>query len=144
MTSPRAPRSTVSLASCITTPSPRWSAPETAGSPRAGNASACQSAVAVYARGQRDADRREADLRDQFEPVESRCVGITSRPGDGRADERGHDADQHGQPDRDGLLTGYDQTSQCADDQADDDRRDDAGDGHRISLVATGPWSTAW
>jgi hypothetical protein len=90
-------------------------------------------AAAVDARHDRDADGGHDDLHDEFDPVDTPGVGHAEEPGDPGADERGHDADQDGQPDRDVLLPGRHEAAEESDDGADDDRGDDSRDGHRSS-----------
>jgi|tagenome__1003787_1003787.scaffolds.fasta_scaffold18732003_1 hypothetical protein len=72
---------------------------------------------AVGVGGDEDADGRQDDLDDQFDPVEAAGVGDAQGAGDSRADERGDDADDDGQPDRDVLLAGNDEPPERTDDE---------------------------
>src|SRR5690606_8771603 len=95
--------------------------------------------AAVDPRDDRDADGGDDDLHDEFDPVDAPGVGHPEQAGDPGADERGHDADQDGQPDRDVLLPRRHETAEETDDGPDDDRGDDARDGHRSPCFPHGP-----
>src|SRR6478735_6087156 len=80
-------------------------------------------AAAVRPGHDRDTDRGDDDLDDEFQPVDA--TGLrrdAERPCDECADERGNDADDDRQPDRDGLPARHDQPTEGADDGTDDDR----------------------
>src|SRR6185436_15958400 len=99
--------------------------------------------AAHHAGHQEDADGREDDLEEQFDPVDAVGVRDAGGPRDRRSDERRDDADEHRHENPDALLAGNDEPAECADYQADDESRDDAGDGHGPTSVMEPP-CTSW
>lgn len=91
---------------------------------------------APIARDGGHADRGEHDLDGQLAPVDALGVGDAEAARDGRADEGGHDPDDHGEPDRYRLAARHDETAQRADHEADDQGGDDSGDVHRTSFLS--------
>jgi inner membrane transporter RhtA len=90
-------------------------------------------AAAVRPGHDRDTDRCHDDLHDELQPVDAAGLGRNAKGTcDERADERCDDTDDDGQPDRDGLPARHDQPTKSADDGTDDDRGNDARDGHGV------------
>src|SRR6185369_12337858 len=86
--------------------------------------------AAVPAGDRADPDRGQDDLDQNLEPVDPARIGPAEDAGDRGADERGHDADHNGEPDRDVLLARHHEPAEGADDEANDKCRDHAADGH--------------
>ena len=96
-------------------------------------------AARVHACHNRDADRGDDHLHQEFQPVDAAGLRRNSEcPCDERADERCDDADDDRQPDRDGLPARHDQPTKRADDGTDDDRGNDARDGHGVLQYCPG------
>src|SRR5690606_12852567 len=89
----------------------------------------------VHARRKRHTDRGQPELGDELQPIPSGGVGVTEPPCDRRAEERGDDADDDGEPDRDGLLAGQNQPREDTEHQTHQDRGDDSRNLHGARSV---------
>ena len=94
----------------------------------AGNRPVDQAAFFAYTHpGERaDPEDSEEQLQAVPDPVEPGGHPHMQQCGRVVADDRGHDTDQDGQPDRDGLPAGQDELGEHTQDETDDDRADDA------------------
>src|SRR5829696_3348650 len=72
--------------------------------------------AAVESVGGGDADRGEDDLDDELDPVDTGSDSDPDGGSKGCANQRRHDADQQGEPDRDFLPAGSDESTEGADD----------------------------
>jgi len=87
----------------------------------------------------RHTDRCDDHLDQEFQPVDAARLRRDAESAcDERADERGHDADDDRQPDRDGLPARHDQPTKRADDGTDDNRGNDSRDGHGVLQYCPG------
>src|SRR5690606_36514264 len=78
-------------------------------------------------------------LDGELDPVDPAGVRHAEHARDGGADQRRDAADHHRQPERDALAARDHQPAQRADDDADDEGGEDAGDFHRTRSPRDGP-----
>src|SRR5215510_11323724 len=117
---------------------PLWDTPPARAAAGAPAAAIPPTSAATRTRDEGNADRRKSDLEDELDPVDAARRLDTDLLRQPRPEERSSDADEDGHQNPDPLASWQDEPGENSDHGPDENRTEDPGGGHNLSLPLAG------